>query len=309
VAAGVTQPNYIKLPGKARTLATTSRLWLGEDHILLVKSTRVVEDYRRFYFPDVQAILVRRTMPFHYGWAAFLFISTLLVARFWRSVPATLIMLAASGVYLRLRGPACVCHLYTAVRRERLPSVHRWKTAERVLEILRSHIEQHQGAVVSIPDTLPTSDPPPLAGPPPLPSAFLQPGSVMPHFALFSTLLISSMIAGSRAAVPIAALIEFLFFVPVLVWQTARRFSKELKTLTWVAIARWALVQSPAWIVQYKAAIVDKTTREVTPWTVPLGYGWIGWLNFISLLLIGMVGVWFTIADARAISYSAESNN
>jgi hypothetical protein len=137
----------------------------------------------------------------------------------------------------------------------------------------------------------------------------------MPHFSLFSVLIASAALSGfallepidwARAAVPIASLFEFLCFVPVLMWQTGRQFSNEVKTLTWAAVARWIVVQSPAWIVQYKAAIVDRTTRNVSPWTVPLGIGWLGWLNFISLLAIGLAGMWFTVMNARANSYTAE---
>jgi hypothetical protein len=313
-ASIVKNSNYVKLPGKARTLATTSRLWLGDDHILLVKSTRIVEDYRRFYFPDVQAIVLRRTMPFHYGWAAFLFVIALIVARISGSLPATLILLAASAAYLWFRGPACVCHLYTAVRRERLPSLHRWRTAERVLETLRARIEEHQGTLVSVPEIMAATSAPILSQPPPLPAAALQAGSPIPHFVLFSVLLMSAALAGyallepdgwaPRAAAP-ASYIEFLTFVPALMSQTGRRVSRELKALTWASVARWAAVQLPAWVVQYKAAIVDRTTRDLSPWTVPLGHGWIGWLHFVSLLIIGVAGMWFTMANARAAAYAS----
>jgi hypothetical protein len=91
-------------------------------------------------------------------------------------------------------------------------------------------------------------------------------------------------------------------------WQTGRRFSNEVKALTWAAVARWFLVQAAAWIVQYKAALVDRTTRDISPLAVPLGIGWIGWFNFISLLVIGIVGVWFTIMNARSSSYIAEGH-
>ena len=41
---------------------TTCRLWLGDDHLLQVESMGgYSETYKRFYFRDIQAIIVQRT--------------------------------------------------------------------------------------------------------------------------------------------------------------------------------------------------------------------------------------------------------
>src|SRR5437016_13358775 len=47
---------YRRLPGKQRGWIRKSSLWEGEDHLLLVRGTRFAEDYRRFYYRDIQAI-------------------------------------------------------------------------------------------------------------------------------------------------------------------------------------------------------------------------------------------------------------
>jgi hypothetical protein len=308
VAAPVTHP-YKKLPGKARTLVTTSRLWLGDDHILLVKSTRIVEEYRRFYFPDVQAMIIRRTMPFHYGWAAALFAAALLTARLSRSPVWTGAVVAASAAFLWLRGPACVCHLHTAVQTERLPSLHRIKTAERVTAILREQIEQRQGALADVPDDLQQPLPWALPAPPPLPpsGAEAEDASLAPHLTLFAVILASSLLAGAamftqdswaRASVPVASMIEFVFLVPVLAWQTGRRLPRALTITTWAAAVRWFAVVGPAWAIQQKAAIVDRTTRDLSPWAIPVGNGWIGWLNLWTLAFIGAAGLVFAATAA-----------
>jgi hypothetical protein len=52
---------YKRLPGRGSTLAGYHRLWLGDDHVLLVKSGTMNETYRRFFFADIQAITLRRT--------------------------------------------------------------------------------------------------------------------------------------------------------------------------------------------------------------------------------------------------------
>ena len=48
---------------KATGLFSCASLWLGPDHLLLVESRRIAEDYKRFYFNDIQTFVLRRT-PF-----------------------------------------------------------------------------------------------------------------------------------------------------------------------------------------------------------------------------------------------------
>ncbi len=60
--------DYTRLPGRglryggfrlfSRAICT---LWMGADHLLLVDRTGYTESYKRFYFADIQAIVVRRT--------------------------------------------------------------------------------------------------------------------------------------------------------------------------------------------------------------------------------------------------------
>src|SRR5687768_10485412 len=53
---------YRRLPGSARSVTGSIRLWQGKDHLLLCTSTSFSQDYRRFYYSDIQAITVRRTV-------------------------------------------------------------------------------------------------------------------------------------------------------------------------------------------------------------------------------------------------------
>src|SRR5436305_8222975 len=41
--------------------AGSSSLWLGKDHLLCIDTTGYTETYKRFYFRDIQAIVIRRT--------------------------------------------------------------------------------------------------------------------------------------------------------------------------------------------------------------------------------------------------------
>ena len=56
---------YRKLPGKRRGFFNVSSVWAGPDHLLLVRGSRFREEYKRFYYRDVQAIAVARAPRFH----------------------------------------------------------------------------------------------------------------------------------------------------------------------------------------------------------------------------------------------------
>ena len=62
---------YQRLPGRGTLLDgdkwyATSRamctVWLGRDHLLLVSRAGYTENYKRFYFRDIQAIIIRKTV-------------------------------------------------------------------------------------------------------------------------------------------------------------------------------------------------------------------------------------------------------
>src|SRR5213082_404842 len=38
-----------------------SSLWLGKDHLLCIDTSGYTENYKRFYFRDIQALLIRKT--------------------------------------------------------------------------------------------------------------------------------------------------------------------------------------------------------------------------------------------------------
>jgi hypothetical protein len=55
------KPLYERLTRPRFGLNGTGSLWLGKDHLLLVNNAFAVERYRRWYFSDLQAIVMRRT--------------------------------------------------------------------------------------------------------------------------------------------------------------------------------------------------------------------------------------------------------
>jgi hypothetical protein len=277
---------------------------------LLIKSSRLVEEYRRFYFPDVQAIVIRRTMPFHYGWAAFLFAVTLVTGRIFNSGLPAIGILAVSALFLWLRGPACACHLHTAVRPERLPSLHRLKTARRVAEILRIHIERRQGMVESLSEYPTIPSPPPLPGSARLPSLqAARRASIKPHSALYGLLFTEAVTVAllmymrppwASSAIAFVSLLEFLVLLPLLAWQSGRNLHRPLKLITAAGALRWFLVHGFAWLGLYKVAIVYRTARDFNPLSVPLASGWLGWVNLISLTMTACAGLYFLWVEMRS---------
>ena len=144
---------YRRLPGREAGLLSYSRLWLGPDHLLLARTTLFFsEEYKRFYFRDIQAIITRRTERREIlniililtaivfgvlaaftndGWSAF-------------SVGMTGTLLVALLVNW-LRGPTCVCHVRTAVHIEELSPLKRFRAARKVIDRLKPSIEMAQG--------------------------------------------------------------------------------------------------------------------------------------------------------------------
>jgi hypothetical protein len=162
---------YRKLPGTRRGFIQKSSVWAGPDHLLLVRGSRFRDEYKRFYYRDVQAIAVARAPRFHVStraaaiafgcWAAaavvqflvrrasglqlFGVIYTPLVVYGGILVLAGLI-LAIIWAYVSGK-ESCRCRIYTAVSGDELPSVYRLWTARKFLAEVEPLIAQTQGTI------------------------------------------------------------------------------------------------------------------------------------------------------------------
>lgn len=129
---------------------------MGSDHLLSVMNTGYAEEYRRFFYRDIQAISVTQTNRGR-NLAIGLLAAGLLLYFLSMAVPASampfLWALAALPVVMAvvslLQGPTCRTLLQTAVSREELLSLGRVRTAEKALDMLRPLIEQAQGRLSS----------------------------------------------------------------------------------------------------------------------------------------------------------------
>lgn len=152
---------------------TRASLWLGNDHLLCVDTTGYSESYKRFYFRDIQAIIVRVTntrSAWNYVWgiAVLLFLVIGLAAD--DTVPKVICLciagLSALAMIINIvRGPTCTCQIRTAVQTEFLP-VPRTRVARKLLERVRPLIASAQGQLTPEEVAARMSEPP-LANPEP----------------------------------------------------------------------------------------------------------------------------------------------
>lgn len=147
---------YRRLPGRSGLLIRNS-LWMQPDHVLRVRRYPFSEEYRRYYFADIQAIVLTelpRTGAY-YGFAASAALALIAgaLASAVHYISAVLCAVAALPVLLvAWRRRNCACYLKTLVSTEELPSLRRMKAARKSVAILTTEIERVQGALS--PETL-----------------------------------------------------------------------------------------------------------------------------------------------------------
>ena len=146
---------YQKLPGSKRGfLVGKHTLWQGQDHLLQIFCRMGVEEYKRFYFSDVQAIVTHKTdvgkvqnailgcFILFLAWPAFVFEGEWSIS-----------FAAAAGVLLILlfinltRGSTCETRLMTAVQTEKIHSLSRLKNAVKVMDRIKPYIQNIQGVI------------------------------------------------------------------------------------------------------------------------------------------------------------------
>jgi hypothetical protein len=148
---------YQKLPGVGTRGAHRVRLWQGSDHLLFVASSSLGERYKRFYYADIQAIMLRKTSRWM-GWIITLLILTGLCGLGGVQISdadGRVTMFVIAGVFFVILaihaslGPTCRCVIRTAVQTEELPSLKRQRDADKVLARIRPLIESAQRQEVS----------------------------------------------------------------------------------------------------------------------------------------------------------------
>jgi len=144
---------YRRLPGRGVSALQHVRLYQGPDHILQVASTGYSESYKRFYFRDIQAVTIQKTVwgkVWNGVWGFLFAVFALPAIGMSRDMAIVMWIIAGFfGVGLLVNvliGPSCACHIRTAVQVERLRGLGRIKASRRLLRRLRPLIDSAQGA-------------------------------------------------------------------------------------------------------------------------------------------------------------------
>jgi hypothetical protein len=141
---------YRRLKGTA--LFESNRLYAGQDHLLSIRNHFFSEEYLRFYYRDIQAIITRKTIVGKVINICLLIVFTLFI------LPAFLLSggwavffsLIASVFFIFLvinliKGPTAICHIQTLVQTARLTAIKRMRGAKKIITQLKPLIEQSQG--------------------------------------------------------------------------------------------------------------------------------------------------------------------
>jgi MFS family permease len=269
------EKEYVKLPGRGNAGGWASffgisrarcTLWLAKDHLLQAElAYGYVETCKRFYFRDIQALVLIKTKYWQIGsvllgtlTAGFLLLMSLVKWVPKDSNPGAVALFIVGGVVgvifvvHLVAGPTCRCYLKTAVREEELPSLRRLRRARKIIARLQPLIETAQGTIsqaevsaqfqsilqqlnltgsVAVGQTLPYV-------------AIIRPYRSRMHRNLYCLLLVGALafalnLFHPSEAVTFFELITQLALVAILVIALIKQDETDLKpalkTLTWVA--------------------------------------------------------------------------
>ena len=146
-------PAYKKLSRKFFTLFTRRTLWKGPDHLLWVDRAMMHEIYKRFYYKDIQAMVVIKNnnmQIFNLAWGGLALVLGIIafsgpgVPYFSGSFALLSMLLLAINLMM---GHCCEVRLKTAVQEEKLTCLTRVKKAEKVLLLIKNLVEKEQGVL------------------------------------------------------------------------------------------------------------------------------------------------------------------
>jgi ABC-type multidrug transport system fused ATPase/permease subunit len=314
---------YHKLPGsKKGFLIGKYTLWQGSDHLLQIFSRVGVEEYKRFYFNDIQAVVTRKTavgtiqnivmgclvlvfmLPaifFDGGWSLFYAI-----------VAAAMLFLLLVGLF---KGPTCETKLMTAVQTEKLHTLHRQKNTSNVMDRLRVHIHRTQGTLNREAfNKIPTRSSKNANAPRQAPShsskrpAHHEKGRA--HMGLFLLLLLDGVLVSLgfffthvilTLVSSIASIGMGIFVIVALVKQHDSHIGGPLKAITWASLGFVCInfvagyvativlaMQNPG--VVYNQWEVFKSMSLLSPWESPLKLSF-DIFTFCGALFLGIPGL------------------
>lgn len=309
---------YDRLGPRGARLFGYDRLWVGPDHLLAVHNRRFVEEYRRFEWREIQAIVIRKQPRFIVPvyWlaacaAAFALAMTGTVGGNERPADAGWTILIVLGVYwLRASiADSCVCHIQTAVGSYELPGLYRRWTARRALRTLEARISEAQG---TLPDNWAAD------------AGFDDPAEVVPQarptsgrlallpalacVALLADALLSWLNRAPRApqalqtsGVLVTVIAVILPVVSIAVFARDRRFhylrNLFLLAVLAVGLANWGNYFVSGFLTALQAA-------HQQPMVIDAG-SFFYWLNQIAEVSAGLLGLTYLLGNRQGRQISA----
>lgn len=319
------QDGYQQLGGKGRSFFGYYRLYLGPDHLLSVTSNYLSEDYHRFYYNDIQALLAKKTLSgliqnSLYGLLFIIF----LVPLVWVGGAWAVCFAATAAIFLIalsincLRGPTCIAHIVTPVQTVRLYSLNRVKILNRAMNRLRPLTEEVQGSLSR--EALSKIDPgekPQSSLSPPLVSLKHETGAY--HKLLFGLMLIYTLfilleIFHKTAVLSLLSTSMIMFATVLLVMALVRQAGSDLhrtiKIITWATIPYICLIFIADYIMFFYVTIKNqnigynqwelvKKFSTLSPVEYPLLMGYFI-LSLCLSFLLGILGLMLTLQFQKA---------
>src|SRR5882724_9417293 len=120
---------YRRLPGRSGPIIRNS-LWIGDGHLLSVQRNPFSESYRRFYFTDIQALVLTELPDAaqFYGYAVASLLVLTAAALFYIQHPVWACLcdiVALAAFFAGWRTNNCACYVHTSTSVEKLPSLGR----------------------------------------------------------------------------------------------------------------------------------------------------------------------------------------
>ncbi|MBI9076892.1 MAG: hypothetical protein JEZ02_15905 [Desulfatibacillum sp.] len=324
---------YKKVRGMGRHLAGYSQLWMGPDHLLSVTTHFVEEQYKRFFYKDIQAIIIKPTIT-----GIIWLVIALLIALFslwgilffdiygllWILLPTAFFI-----AFMIFQKGTCKCWIKTSAQCEALPSVKYRRRARKLIEKVRPFIESAQGGAFN-PETLTT-----YASSPGLASPNFAPGNQVSggksdtqpvegnlkkvrqyHKPLYVLTLITGVltlmeywfdgVALSIVTMPFTFALWILLVI-ALVRQAGPGVSSGLKNLTWANGIFNLLILLVGYIVVVTMVIKNpeignnqwlmfKAVAEFSPHDSPLANG-INIFHMAGSVFLGVIGLVMALAQ------------
>ena len=283
---------YKKLPGKSRRGLGYHSLWQAEDHILEVFRSWYSEEYKRYYFNDVQALITRKTAAGKVQNSILGLLAGAFLILTWAVsdtdlgvvltdpldffTPATVTTLIFAGLFLLallvnlLLGPTAETRIVTAVKTDRVWPLSRMRTAFKVQDLLRPVIEASQGRIT--PQEIARYENFEFSGgPAAVISGRYESGRF--HKALYIMVLVQVLLAALSLAVGHVSLVILWLIsglglavavIVALARQQGSQLAQGLQSLTWGALT-YTFSLFVYGLVLYTVGVAEAKSRVDTP--------------------------------------------